>query len=176
MVNPTKLIEAVLDVPDIVEISPNDPAVKLTVQYELANHSKHDYMLHAPNMASQQFWHVMDRHHREIYREQGPGNGGGDSVRSMTIAAGHSSHEALEFKLDTKRLRAGQTYTIRGESWGQICEAAFTVVEKAKAAVPQKKRASKPKPTGIASKKQISKKKKVAKKQTRKKKASGKKR
>ena len=112
MVNPTKLIDAVIDAPHIVEVSPKDKTIKIPVRCELQNNSEHDYVLHSPNEDNQSFWHVMDEDHREIHREKGAGKGGAgskkDDFRSLTIASGHSSHEVLVFKLKANRLRSGQ--------------------------------------------------------------------
>lgn len=145
----TSLIEAVVDTPHIVEISPRAKTVTLIVRTELRNVSEHDYVLHGSLHDDEHFWHLLDQKHREIAREKGRRTKGSAKksklhpAEGLTIAAGHSAHETEKLKFDAAKLKSGQVYTVRSEIWGQIAEATFTVVRPEKVALTK---LTKPKP------------------------------
>lgn len=134
MVVPTRLIEASIEVPPVVEVPKGAKTVEVAVRTELANVSEHDVVLHAPNQDQELFWHVLDERHREVLREavkrprrELPKDV--QPVRSLTIAAGHSEHETEVLVLDAAKMKAGGTYTVRAEIYGQITEAEFVAIE-----------------------------------------------
>jgi hypothetical protein len=133
MTVPTKLITPRIEVPPTVEVPRGAKTVTLHVRTELQNDSDHDVVLHAPDEDAEIFWHVLDDEHREIVRERPPksrkGRKGVETFRSLTIASGHSEHESEELELDAGKLRAGETYSVRAEIWGQVAEARFVAVE-----------------------------------------------
>ncbi len=158
MVVPTRLIEATVHAPSIVEVPPKARTVSITMRTELYNISERDVVLHAPSGKDQYFWHVLNENHREVLRWQPYRKGGGRKkktdvhpIRSQTIAAGHSTHETETLVLKTARLKDGHTYTIRCEVWGQIAETEFIVVRIA----PPSKRKPTSKKKSAASRKKV---------------------
>jgi hypothetical protein len=134
MVVPTRLIEASIEVPAVVEVPKGAKTVEVAVRTELANTSEYDVVLHAPDEDRELFWHVLDERQREILREmvKRPGRDlpkGVQPVRSLTIAAGHSEHETETLVLSAAKMKSGGTYTVRAEIFGQIAEAEFVAIE-----------------------------------------------
>lgn len=134
MVVPTRLIEASIEVPPVVEVPKGAKTVEVDVRTELKNDSEHDIVLHAPDEDQELFWHVLDERHREILREavKRPKRElpkGVQQVRSLTIAAGHSEHETETLVLNAAKMKGGGTYTVRAEIFGQITEAEFVAIE-----------------------------------------------
>ncbi len=151
MVVPTRLIEARLHAPPLVEVPPRARTVSITVRTELRNVSEHDYVLHTPDADQRYFWHVLDEKHREVLREARRPQGGGkkkkswdQSLRGQTIAAGHSTHDTETLVLNAARLKDGHTYTIRAEIWGQIAETEFIAVRRSPPAKKKPTRRKKP--------------------------------
>ena len=134
MVVPTRLIEASIEVPPVVEVPKGAKSLEVAVRTELANTSENDVVLHAPDEDRELFWQVLDERHREILREmvKRPGRDlpkGVQPVRSLTIAAGHSEHETETLLLNAAKMKSGGTYTVRAEIFGQITEAEFVAIE-----------------------------------------------
>lgn len=134
MVVPTRLIEASLEVPKVVEVPRGRKTVEVAVRTALTNVSEHDVVLHTPDLDRQLFWHVLDERHREILREmvRRPGRDlpeGATPVRSLTIAAGHGEYETEILVLNAAKMKSGGTYTVRAEIWGQVTEAEFVAIE-----------------------------------------------
>jgi hypothetical protein len=144
------LIEASVDAPHIVEISPRTKTVSIAVRTELRNVSEHDYVLYAHSEDDQHFWQMLDQNHREIWREQPRKRAASRKktdvhpVRTQTIAAGHSTHETETLIFGATKLKDGRSYTLRHEIWGQVAETSFIAVRHAaafkKKAAPVKKK------------------------------------
>lgn len=128
----SKLIEASVDVPSVIELTGKKATLEIPVRLELANTSEHDYVLHGPAGDDQSFWHVLDEDHREVTREavpqaKRPRVACDLQICSLTIAAGHKDQETTTLRLDASKLEEGKTYTVRAEHWGQVGEATFVV-------------------------------------------------
>ncbi len=146
------LIEASVNAPHIVEVSPRTKTVSIAVRTELRNVSEHDYVLYAHSEDDQHFWQMLDQNHREIWREQPRKRAASRKktdvhpVRTQTIAAGHSTHETQTLCFGAARLKDGRSYTLRHEIWGQVAETSFIAVRHAvaskKKATPVKKKKS----------------------------------
>jgi hypothetical protein len=132
MVVPIRFIEAKIDAPAVVEVPAGATEVEIAVRTELTNSSEHDIVLHAPNEDEEIFWHVLDEKHREVLREKPPKAGkkipGVEEFRSVTVASGHAEHETETLVLAAKKLKAGMTYVIRAEIYGQIAETEFVAI------------------------------------------------
>lgn len=135
MVVPTRLLQAKVDVPPVVEVPQGAKTVEVRVRTELANPGELDVVLHAPTEDETVFWHVLDERHREILREKPPKRGekrkGVEEFRSLTVAGGHSEHETETLTLAAGKLKHGRTYVVRAEVWGQIAEAEFVAIHTA---------------------------------------------
>lgn len=129
MVVPTKLITPEIHVEPHVQVPKGARKVTLTVRTELRNDSEHDFVLHAPDLDDEVFWHVLDEQHRELLRERPPKGdkmpAGVESFRSLTVASGHSEHENETLEINARDLEDGHTYTVRAEIYGQVAEAEF---------------------------------------------------
>ncbi len=129
-------IQAEVAAPDIVTLKPRATTVNIDVLAKITNTGEHDYVVGAAHPDEVHDWHVLDANHREILRppakrSAGAYGRGKSKVHphvAQTLAAGHSYHDSKTLKLDTKRLKPGNTYTIRYEHFGQIAETEFTVV------------------------------------------------
>lgn len=173
MVVPLKRIQAHVDVPSVVEIPAEAETVEVAVRTELRNDTEDDIVLHSPDPDSAIFWHVLNEKHREILRDVGSAKVPWDPpegvvpIVSLTLAGGHAEHETETLIIETKKLRSGQTYTVRAEVFGQIAEAEFVAVAQPKLEklVPAKKPPAKKKaPTKKAAAKKPAAKKASAKK------------
>lgn len=155
----TPLIEAIIEAPPIVEVSPRAKTVSIVVRTELRNVGEQDYVVHAPDRDSQHFWHVLSPSHREVLREQPrkalKKKSDVLSVRGQTITPSHGVHETVTLKLDAAKLKDGQTYTIRSEHWGQIAETTFIAVHHPKRVVKKKKPTSTKNETKKPAKKRV---------------------
>ncbi len=158
MVVPSRMLEAKIEAPPMVEVSGDRKTVSIDVRAEITNVSDSDYVVHAPGAEHQHFWHVLDENNREIARGGAIGAQAADSRQFLgkTIAAGLSAHDSHRLVLPTQRLKDGKTYTLRSEIFGQIAQTEFVVVRPERAA---KKAAGKKKAVKKAIKKKIARKK-----------------
>ena len=167
MVVPTRLIEAAVEAPPMVEVRKRKGKVRIAVRLELRNVSEADYVVHAPDRDQEVFWHVLNERHEELLREQPRKKmrrrAGMESFRSRTISTTHSEHETEMLVIEASTLEDGHTYTVRAEFFGQICEDEF-VVFFAPEEEPAPKKLAKRKPT----KRRLVRKKATQKKATRK--------
>ncbi len=133
---PDGAIRAQLDAPGVVTVSPRSTVVDVDVLARIHNTGEHDYVLGAASADDVHNWHVLDQNHKEVLRAP-RGSGPRARKRSAThvhphttqvVASGHSHNVPRTLKLDARKLKPGQTYTIRYEFWGQIAEAQFIVV------------------------------------------------
>ena len=134
MVTPTDTIRATVDAPAVVEIPAKGDTVEIAVRAELTNTTGDTtVVLHAPSGEHQAFWHVLDENHREVQRQRAAGAegppAGCEDFRSLSVQPGHPSHHTDVLTLAVKKLKAGKSYTVRGEIFGQVAEARFITVE-----------------------------------------------
>ncbi len=145
-------IQAEVDAPAVVTLKPRAATVSVDVLAKIHNTGDHDYVVGATHPDDVHNWHVLDANHREVLRPPAKRAAGAYGRRkakvhphvAQTLAAGHSYHESKTLKLDTKKLKPGNTYTIRYEYFGQIAETDFTVVPGH--AAPAKRKAAKKSP------------------------------
>lgn len=148
MAVPSRLLEAHLDIPSVVEIPPRKKSVEVAVRAGVRNVSEHDYVLHAAGDETV-FWHVLELNQREVLRavrsrkKAARGKYQEHPFQGLTVAAGHTAHQTETLTLDATRLEDGKTYTVRAQVWGQPAEASFVAVQ-GKAAPPRKKKKAAP--------------------------------
>lgn len=171
MVVPSRMLEAKVEAPHMVEVPSGRQTVLIDVRTEITNVSDFDYVVHAPTKKHEHFWQILDENNREIARGKAADPGGAgksagtEDFFSETIAAGLSIHDSHRVELPTQRLKDGRTYIIRSEVFGQSAEAEFVAVRPQRSA-PKKK----PKKTAkSAIKKKIAAKKKAIKRRAKKK-------
>ncbi len=136
MVVRSRMLQAKLDAPQMVEVPRGRKTVSIDVRAEITNVSDSDYVVHAPSRKHEHFWHLLDEKNREVARGTTGGAKGDDSgqFRGQTIAAGLSIHDSHRVQLPAQKLKDGKTYTLRSEFYGQMAEVDFVAVSPAKRA------------------------------------------
>ncbi len=136
MVVRSRMLQAQLDAPHLVEVPRGRKTVSIDVRAEITNVSDSDYVVHAPSRNHEHFWHLLDENHREVARGTTGGAKGDDpgQFRGQTIGAGLSVHDSHRVELPAGKLKNGKTYTLRSEFYGQMAEAAFIAVSPARKA------------------------------------------
>ena len=147
-------IQAEIDIPDVVHIPPRRKVVEVAARVSLVNSGEEDFVAHAESRDEATFWHVFNADFREITREKGRGKGGHlgprvlrgvHSYRTVTVPAGGTVNDNRTLKLDATKLKAGETYNVRGEIYGHLAEASFVAVPEAGGALGVRKTPTKPK-------------------------------
>ena len=130
-------IQAEIDVPSLVEIPRRGKNVTIDIRVSLVNSGDETFVAHAESGDESSFIHVFNSKFREVTREPGAGKGGHKgpkvkngvhSYRTITVPAGGGVNANRRFKLDATKLKAGETYNVRGEVYGHLAEATFVAV------------------------------------------------
>ena len=149
MVLPLEAIEAIVDVPGVLEVKPGAKTVRLTYRVTLRNLGQRARVLHAPSAAHAHGWHLFDEQLREIARDAAAARAAGSeprarSFRGVTLGAGQELHETRTIAIDAAALAgASSRCLLRVHFWGQSAEAEFHTLFRPVKLVPARKKATK---------------------------------
>ena len=146
MAVPTRMIQAKVEIPQMVLIRAGAKKVRIPVRLDLHNVSDFDYVLHSADARSEVFWHVVNENHEEVMKawpNKGRGFAGMENFRSRTVAAGLTDHSTETLVLKASDLESGCTYTLQAEIFGQACQQDFVVVMSPPKAPAARKRTAK---------------------------------